>query len=515
MENMVMEFRSYLEAEGRSAYRAKLNAGTIRVFLAWLAQRGLDPRTLGREDMETRFREVRPGEPDRARKCALYAFWAFLHGTHSGARLLPVLPGVFVPLVDALKSGIASRGLGTATREDLLRGFSQFCRYLALCGRGPSELCWEDLSRFGAFLSSSYLYRGRPLADGERKVAHAGRCLEMLRRDGHLPHLAPRQVYEPTVAHKVLPAVGHSWRVLLAAYREYLETIGLSASCVRSYPRMACKFLAWLEAMGVSDIRNVDERMLLAYRGGPGRQTREGAEASPSTRIANEHRLRSFFLFLYRTRRIHADPAAHMEFTPAPRRLPRTMLDVHEADSVLSAIDARTPEGARDLAVLELLYGTGLRNAEVRGLSLADVQLDGRVLLVHGKGRKDALVPFGDKVARALELYLAFARPCLARRCAGKDCGLVFLSEYGKRLTPNSLVNIVHRRVDAVGIGRNIVPHSLRHSCATHMLRNGADLRVVQQLLRHESINTTLVYTRMLTSDIREAQSRFHPREMD
>lgn len=513
---MVAGFRAYLEGEGRPAHSVRVYCATVRVFLKWLAARNLDPRRLGREEMEKRLGEVYPERRlARVRKCGMHAFWTFLRGTHSGRRLLPVLPESWQPAIERLRSCLSGRGISPGTAELLVREFRFFCRYLVSVGRRSFDPSWDDVARYGAFLAREYMHAAGNIRSAALKLEHASRCLEVLREDGQLPRLPRRQRYEPSVVRHVVPGLGHGYRVLLCAFSEYLEATGMSAACVHTYPLMVRKFLVWLEGTGVSDIREVDERMILAYRGGPASETFEGGVASARTRIHRECGLKKFFLFLYRTRRIHADPAAHMEYTPSPRTLPRAILESWEVDSVLALIDAKTHQGCRDLAVFELLYGTGLRSAELRGLTLADVQVDSRVMLVRGKGNKEALVPFGEKAARALELYLAFARPGLARRGAGADSGLVFLSEHGKRLTPNSLVNIVRRRVEAAGIERNIVPHSLRHSCATHMLRNGADLRVVQQLLRHGSINTTLIYTRMLTSDIREAQRKYHPREMD
>lgn len=515
-EALLGEFRAYLEGEGRTAQRVSLYVGTLRVFLPWLALRGFDCRLLGFADLESRLREMTPAsEPSRNRRGAVRAFWAFLQGKHSGLRLLPPFPPTLEPLAVRLESGLTGRGFCAGQKEALMRGFRHFCRFLALGVAMPPKPVWEDVERYRRFLATEYLHMGRPLRMQDTKAGHAARCLEILREDGVLRGLPPRQGYEPSVARYPVPGLGHGYRVLLCAFRDYLEVTGMAATSVRAYPRSARRFLAWLEGTGIYDVREVDERMLHSYRCGPMRLAASGGEAGVGSRILSELYLKKFFAFLYHTRRIHADPAAHMELTPSPRKLPRVMPEASEVDAMISAVDVGTHMGARDLAVLELLYGTGLRSSELRCLSLGDIQLDARILSVHGKGGKDALVPMGEKAARALELYLAFARPFLARRGVGKSGEVAFLNEYGRPLSQQCLANLVHRRAKAVGIEKNVVPHGFRHACATHMLRNGADLRVVQQLLRHESIDTTLVYTRMLTSDIREAQRKFHPRERD
>lgn len=509
-------FRSYLEDEGRSAHSVKVYCGCVRATLESLQGREVDLRSHSLGGLEELFVSVYPGRRlSRIRRSGLHAFWTFLRGTHSGQRLLPPLPESSRPSVDGLRSCLSGRGMSSSTVEQLLCEFRFFCRYLVHAGRSLRHVSWDDVGRYGGFLARDYLHATKNLRSTAHKLEYVSRCLEVLREDGVLAQLPRGESYVPSVVRHVVAGLGDGYRLLLASFSEYLEVTGMSATCVRSYPLMVRRFLVWLEGQGLQDIRAVDERQLLAYRAGPGRKTCSGGDASAGTRISTECSLRKFFQFLYRTRRIHADPSANLEYTARPRALPRTMLEASELELVLSSVDAGSHAGVRDLAVLELLYCTGLRSSELRGLLLSDVQQEDRILRVHGKGGKEALVPFGEKAARALGLYLAFARPCLSRRGAGADSGVVFLSEYGKRLTPNSLANIVRRRVKAAGIERNIVPHSLRHSCATHMLKNGADLRVVQQLLRHENINTTLVYTRLLTSDIRDAQKKFHPRELD
>jgi integrase/recombinase XerD len=417
-------------------------------------------------------------------------------------------------LTKCLRSCLSSRGFSDSITRSYLSDFGQYRKFLERSGLAVS---WETMPEFRRYLMDSL---GRPLTPKglENKLDNVGRALEMLRVDGMLAlsarvntKLGHRLSAGPYVVH----GLGHGFSVLVSVFRDHLKAIGMSETCVQHYPQYARMFLVWLEGAGVTDIRNVDERMLLAYRNGPGRFTRTGTNAQPRTRSSRETGIKKFFALLYHTRRIHADPAAHMEMTPQPRSLPRAMLDADEAERALADIDVSSPHGARDLAVLEMLYSTGLRSSELRGLRMEDVHLEERQLFVHGKGGKEALVPFGAKAAKALSLYLSFARPCLVRRNAGQDCGLLFLNACGKGMTVNVLVELVRRRTVAVGVAKHIVPHSLRHSCATHMLKNGADLRMVQQLLRHENINTTLVYTRLLISDIRDAQSKFHPRERE
>lgn len=439
---------------------------------------------------------------------------ANLENTYQGKRKNEPLPPGWERLLMSLHASFLARGYGPDTVEYRLSAFRRFCHRLSFEGRPASSACPSDLPAHGRYLLACGSLGGESLAQAtvSKHLSLVSRSLAILREDGVLVYPAEAAPFR-TVRRHVPLGLGHGSAVLLASFADYLRTLGMAQSCVCSYPRNVRRFLAWLSDTGVCDVREVDERMLVAYRMGPGRLAYDGGEVSARTRIARECALRKFFAFLHRTRRIHSDPSVHMEYTRAPSSLPRAMPEASEMESVLSDIDAGTPEGVRDLAVLELLYGTGLRSSELRGLMLTDVQMEGQVLLVHGKGGKDALVPFGAKAAKALDLYLAFGRPVLARRGRGGDCGLLFLSVRGTRITPNGIGNLVRRRTTACAV--HVVPHGLRHACATHMLRNGADLRMVQQLLRHESINTTLVYTRMLTSDVREAQRKYHPRECE
>lgn len=202
------------------------------------------------------------------------------------------------------------------------------------------------------------------------------------------------------------------------------------------------------------------------------------------------------------------DPTDEIGAPRPGRRLPEP-LSRAEIEALLAAIDARSGPGLRDRAMIELLYATGLRVSELTGLRLNDVDLEGRVLVARGKGRKERLVPVGALAAEAVRTYLAVARDGLLK---GRRSPHLFVTPRGGRMTRQGFAKLLLRHARAAGIARRISPHKLRHSFATHLLEGGADLRAVQAMLGHTDIATTQVYTHVDRTQARRLHGRFHPR---
>ena len=208
------------------------------------------------------------------------------------------------------------------------------------------------------------------------------------------------------------------------------------------------------------------------------------------------------------------DPAADVELPSLPRGLPKA-LSVAQVASLMDAVAGDDPPARRDRAVLEVLYGTGCRISEAGSLSLPDVDLHHGLVRVTGKGNKERIVPLGRCAAEALERWLspngrgALEPDRWARR---GDAEAVFLNQRGGRLSRQGLWLVVRRHGDAAGLGSLLTPHVLRHSCATHMLDGGADIRIVQEMLGHASISTTQIYTRVSTERLRSVYRSAHPR---
>jgi integrase/recombinase XerC len=217
---------------------------------------------------------------------------------------------------------------------------------------------------------------------------------------------------------------------------------------------------------------------------------------------------RSFFRYLLREKKVGANPFQNLLTPKLPRKLPN-FLYPEEIRTLFDAAGASSPIGLRDLAILELLYGTGMRVTEIARLSLNDVDLDEGEIRVFGKGAKERIVLFGSHASRALKDYLQKGRPVLIR---GVKTAALFTGRRGTRITPRHVERIIRACAKKAGIQKKVTPHTLRHSFATHLLEGGADLRMVQELLGHVSLSTTQVYTHVTKERLKKVYDDAHPR---
>jgi len=276
------------------------------------------------------------------------------------------------------------------------------------------------------------------------------------------------------------------------------------------YMAHASRFLAWLEAREVVlvDIRTEDLR---AYQGEMLSQRKPGGRLYTSGHHTNRVKaIKSFFGFLYRRSFLLHDPAAALEFPRQEKRLPRTILTPQEARRIIEAPGSKSPQDLRDRAILETLYGTGIRASELANLLPSDVDTEEHVLrVVLGKGRKDRNVPLTRAAAAAIEAYLVRGRAQLA---SGEASRPLFLANAGGPLSRGLLSTIVRHWAEEAGIKKRVTCHTFRHSVATHLLRGGADIRHIQALLGHSSLGTTELYTRVVIQDLKDVVRRAHPR---
>lgn len=219
--------------------------------------------------------------------------------------------------------------------------------------------------------------------------------------------------------------------------------------------------------------------------------------------------LRGFFNYLLGEELITSDPSELIEAPRLGRKLPDT-LDYHEIEKILSAIDLSTPEGTRNRAMLEILYSSGLRVSELVNLKRAGIYADIGFLRVIGKGNKERLVPIGKEALRFLQIYLNEIRP--NQKIQDDFDSFVFLNRRGKPLSRVMIFMIIKENVAKAGIRKSVSPHTFRHSFATHLIEGGADLRAVQEMLGHESITTTEIYTHLDRDYLRQVIREFHPR---
>jgi integrase/recombinase XerC len=259
--------------------------------------------------------------------------------------------------------------------------------------------------------------------------------------------------------------------------------------------------------VNVKEVRPEEVRAFLAQLGLMGL-----SGSSIARKLAS---LKSFFKFLVREEVIASNAAAGLKYPRKRRRLP-AFLSVSEIERSFS-FDTTDFISSRDLAILELLYGSGIRVGELASLDLVDMKLSEGLIRVRGKGKKERVTPFGGCAGRALERYLVFRRENLARPPAGrpnvrKDTEALFLSQRGERLTVRTVQRMVGRRLGSAARERSLSPHVLRHSFATHLLDAGADLRSVQELLGHASVATTQIYTHVSLRRLKEAYGKAHPR---
>jgi integrase/recombinase XerD len=278
---------------------------------------------------------------------------------------------------------------------------------------------------------------------------------------------------------------------------------GLSPNSVDGYARDLRRYMDDLAGQGLRAWEDVRREHLLKHLE---HLLRRGI--SPRSQARALSAIRSLHRLLVSERVAQVDPTEDVDGPRAGRRLPQ-LLSRAEVERLLAAPSPRTPAGARDKAMLELLYATGLRVSELVGLSINDVHLETRMLLARGKGSKERIVPVGAPAAAALKSYRDFARPRILKGRASKD---LFVTPRGRRMTRQAFWKLLNRYARGVGIARRISPHKLRHSFAAHLLAGGADLRAVQAMLGHADIATTQIYTHVEPSHLKRVYTRHHPR---
>lgn len=232
-----------------------------------------------------------------------------------------------------------------------------------------------------------------------------------------------------------------------------------------------------------------------------------GMSARTQARIISG--LKSFFKFLILEEKIDHDPTALLEAPKIGRKLPE-VLSVSEIDQLVDAIDLSKPEGQRNKAIIETLYGCGLRVSELTNLKISDLYFDQGFIKVTGKGDKERLVPIGRKAIKEINFYFDQYRNHIKIEKEGGN--IVFLNRRGKKLTRVMIFTIIRQLADKINLKRVISPHTFRHSFASHLIEGGADLRAVQEMLGHESILTTEIYTHLDREYLRDAIIRYHPR---
>jgi len=290
----------------------------------------------------------------------------------------------------------------------------------------------------------------------------------------------------------------------LDGFLEYLKfEKGLSDNTLEAYGRDLVKFLAYLKQRKIEHPREVKRSDILSYLG---LLLDEGAAFSSSAR--NLSSIKSFFRFLVLEGQITVNPAENLDSPKIHRKLPQ-VLTVEEVDRLLANPNVISPTGLRDRAMFELMYATGLRVSELLSLEVDDVNLTSGYVRCMGKGRRERIVPMGQTASFWVERYIGRSRQQLIKGAINR---ILFVNANGRKMTRQGFWKILNKHVSQAGITKEVTPHTLRHSFATHLLENGADLRSVQEMLGHADISTTQIYTHLTKTHLREVYQRSHPR---
>ncbi len=304
-------------------------------------------------------------------------------------------------------------------------------------------------------------------------------------------------------------------QTLVEDFLQYLRhERGQAEHTQRTYAALLNKFVAWAGQQGLSDWKAVELRHLMSFLQHERERALANQPKDSPRRLSSESvyleiaALRAFYRFAEDEKLLPTNIAEHLSLPRRWKRLPKALTS-QEIERLLAPETPETPPSLCDQAVLELAYASGLRLSELRTLRLEQLHLEAGFINVIGKGNKERVVPVGRKAVAALERYLAAGRPQLV---TPRSPASLFLTRRGTPFAPVTLWLRIKQRVRRAGIARNVTPHMLRHSFATHLLEHGADLRVIQELLGHASISTTEVYTHVTGHRLREVHRKYHPR---
>ena len=278
---------------------------------------------------------------------------------------------------------------------------------------------------------------------------------------------------------------------------------GLAANTIEAYTRDLRQFTVYLNGVGISGADQVNAKTIVDYL-----KALQQMEMGPSSISRKLAAIKSFFHYVTRERLMRIDPSVTIDSPKLPQRLPK-VLSSAEITRLLEQPGSVAPPGLRDRAMLELLYATGVRVSELVSLTLQDLNLEMGYIRCFGKGAKERIVPLGGKARSVLSAYLDRGRPHIVKRAAEET---LFLNQKGHKMTRQGFWLIIRAAAKRAGIEKTVTPHMLRHSFATHLLENGADLRAVQEMLGHADITTTQIYTHVTRSRLKEVYNKTHPR---
>ncbi len=304
----------------------------------------------------------------------------------------------------------------------------------------------------------------------------------------------------------------YSAEELVFKFKAHLQVLNRSPSTIEAYTTNTNFFL---DAMTVDDIKQITTSMIETYIAGLyAHKTDDGRPYKTSTICVKVRSLKRFLEYLEKANIIFINPAETIKEPKLEQRLPKDILSSKEANNILDQPNLSTRIGIRDRTVLEVLYSTGIRREEVCNLTIYDADLTGGMLRINkGKGKKDRVVPLGKHAVRFLREYITKVRPHFTKK--NRSNRKLFVDRYGKALSSQMVGIIVKTYAKAAKIKKRVSPHTFRHTFATTLIKNNADIRAVQKMMGHEDLRTTQEYTRRLISNVKAVHKKTHPRERD
>jgi len=304
--------------------------------------------------------------------------------------------------------------------------------------------------------------------------------------------------------------IAQGWQVQLSPFLSWLAERNYSPRTIGNRLEMLNGFIDWAEERGLTRPQEVTRPILERYQRWLYLYRKANNEPlSVRSQRGYLSAIRAWFKWMTQQHQLLYNPAADLEMPRQEKRLPRHILTAAEADQIMNVPDTQTALGIRDRAILETLYSTGMRRMELIGLDIHSIDLErGTVMIRQGKGKKDRMIPIGDRAIAWIEKYRDEVRPELV---LGHDAGILFLTAQGEAFSPNRLTQLVRRQIDAANIGKRGSCHLFRHTMATLMLENGADIRFIQAMLGHAELSTTQIYTQVSIKMLKQIHSQTHP----
>jgi integrase/recombinase XerD len=310
------------------------------------------------------------------------------------------------------------------------------------------------------------------------------------------------------------PSDPHGFAALSSAFFEWMRVKNYSERTVENRQHYLERFTVWCIERGITQPAEVTKALLERYQRHLYHYRKEnGQPLTFGSQFTHLVPVRAFFKWCARQNHTLYNPAGELEMPRLEKRLPRHVLTASESDRVLNQANVTDPLGLRDRAILETFYSTGMRRRELSGLKLYDLDIErGTVMVRQGKGKKDRMIPIGSRALAWIDKYVLEVRPTLAHQ---PDDGTLFLSNQGDTFSPNRLTQMVREYVDGAQLGKSGACHLFRHTMATLMLENGADIRFIQAMLGHAELSTTQIYTQVSIRKLKEIHSLTHPARLD